>query len=282
MVHHGLLALAGLFGSVPLAIVVATLILRAGLLPLSLRAYRAERVRAGLAPQLAQIKQQHGHEPVVLAEKTTALMREAGSGPFAGLLPMLMQAPFVWLLYREFTNGDMHGYSLFGADLTQRLIGNPGLLAGWLIVSVLAAIALWNLQQLPSGSAVFVRVLTFGTVAFAPFVPVAAGIYLVTTGLWTAAERWICKRVFRPETPERPLPVDGGSPEGALARGPKRPQSVSGGRQEGTANQGLKLAPSVSGGGREGAAVPRSQRARSVGGGRRTGRSSGGRSGRGR
>jgi YidC/Oxa1 family membrane protein insertase len=247
VVHHGLLALAGLFGSVPLAIVVATLILRAGLLPLSLRAYRAERVRAGLAPQLARIKQQHKHEPVVLAEKTTALMRAAGSGPFAGLLPMLMQAPFVWLLYREFTNGDMHGYSLLGADLTQRLIGNPGLLAGWLIVFVLAAIALWNVRQLPVGSAVFVRVLTFGTVAFAPFVPVAAGIYLVTTGLWTAAERWVCKRVVRPEIAERLLSVDGGSSEGASAREPKRPGSVGGGSQEGTAVLGAERALPVGG-----------------------------------
>ncbi|WP_433614849.1 membrane protein insertase YidC [Dactylosporangium sp. CA-139114] len=194
MVHEILLGLAGLLGSVPLAIVVATLLLRAGLLPLSIRAYRAERVRAKLAPQLAQIRERHGHEPVVLAEKTTALMREAGSGPFAGLVPMLAQAPFIWLLYREFTNGDMRGHSLFGFDLTQRLIGHPGLLAGWLIVAALVGIAVWNVRQLPAGSPVYVRVLSFATVAFAAFVPVAAGIYLVTTGLWTAVERFVFRQ----------------------------------------------------------------------------------------
>ncbi|MFI5909035.1 YidC/Oxa1 family membrane protein insertase [Dactylosporangium sp. NPDC051541] len=190
MVHHVLLALAGLLGSVPAAIVAATILLRAALLPLSVRGYRAERIRAKLAPELAGLRERHKHEPVVLAEKTTAVMREAGSGPFAGLLPMLAQAPFIWVVYREFTNGGMHGYSVLGADLTQRLYSRPALLAGWLIVAALTAIAVWNVRQLPAESPAFVRVLSFGTVAFAAFVPVAAGIYLVTTGLWTAAERW--------------------------------------------------------------------------------------------
>ncbi|MFB9450217.1 YidC/Oxa1 family membrane protein insertase [Dactylosporangium vinaceum] len=194
MVHHVLLVLAGVLGSVPAAIVVASLVLRAGLLPLSVRAYRAERIRASLAPALAGLRKRHGHEPVVLAEKSAALMREAGSGPFAGLLPMLAQAPFAWVLYREFTNGGMRGYDLLGADLTQRLSAQPALLAGWLIVCALAGIAVWNVRQLPEGSPRYVRVLSFGTVVFAAFVPVAAGIYLVTTGLWTAVERWYFRR----------------------------------------------------------------------------------------
>ncbi|WP_433058335.1 YidC/Oxa1 family membrane protein insertase [Dactylosporangium sp. CS-033363] len=194
MLHHVLLALSTLLGSVPAAIVVATLVLRALLLPLSLRGYRAERIRAGLAPQLAEIRERHQHEPVVLAEKTTAALRAAGSGPFAGLLPALAQAPFIWLLYREFTNGTMHGHTLLGADLTERLIGHPALLAGWLIVVALAGIALWNVRQLPAGSPGFVRILSFATVAFAPFVPLAAGIYLVTTGAWTATERYVFRR----------------------------------------------------------------------------------------
>ncbi|MEV6926836.1 membrane protein insertase YidC [Dactylosporangium sp. NPDC051485] len=190
MLHHVLIALAGALGSVPAAIVVATLLLRAALLPLSIRAYRAERVRARLAPRLAALRERHAREPVVLAEKTAELMRAEGSGPFAGLLPTLAQAPIVWLLYREFTGPGMHGHTVLGADLTARLAAHPALLAGWLLVAALAAIALWNVRQLPAGTPRLTRLLSFGTVAFAPFAPVAAGIYLVTSGAWTAAERW--------------------------------------------------------------------------------------------
>ncbi|WP_225848194.1 hypothetical protein [Streptomyces sp. HPF1205] len=36
--------------------------------------------------------------------------------------------------------------------------------------------------------------LPFGTVVFAAFVPLAAGLYLPTTTAWTAAERWYLYR----------------------------------------------------------------------------------------
>lgn len=178
----------------PAAIVVATLALRAALLPLSLRGYRAERVRARLAPRLAELRQRHAGEPVVLAGKTSALLRAEGSGPFAGLLPSLAQAPFVWMLYREFTAPGMHGHTLLGADLTARLAAHPALLAGWLVVAALAAIAVWNVRQVPADAPWLVRVLSFGTVLFAWFAPLAAGVYLVASGAWTAAERWIFRR----------------------------------------------------------------------------------------
>ncbi|WP_327005274.1 YidC/Oxa1 family membrane protein insertase [Dactylosporangium sp. NBC_01737] len=194
MLHHVLVLLSSTTGSVAAAIVIATLVVRAALLPLSLRAYRAEKVRSRLAPQLTALRERHGKDPVVLAEKTTALMRAEGSGPLAGLLPMLAQAPVIWLLYREFSGDALHGHTLLGADLTARLLDHPALLAGWLIVAALAAIAVWNVRRLPAGSPALVRALSFGTVAFAVLTPVAAGIYLVTSGLWTAVERVVALR----------------------------------------------------------------------------------------
>ncbi|MDG6109195.1 membrane protein insertase YidC [Dactylosporangium aurantiacum] len=194
MLHHVLVLLSTTTGSVAAAIVIATLAVRAALLPLSLRAYRAEKVRARLAPQLTALRERHGKDPVALAEKTAELMRAEGSGPLAGILPTLAQAPVIWLLYREFSGDAVRGHTLLGADLTARLLDHPALPAGWLIVAALAAIAVWNVRQLPAGSPGFVRVLSFGTVAFAALTPVAAGIYLVTSGLWTAVERIVARR----------------------------------------------------------------------------------------
>lgn len=198
MLHHVLTQLLVLLsdttGSVAAAIVVATIVVRAALLPLSLRAYRAEKIRARLAPQLAALRERHGKDPVALAERSAALMRAEGSGPLAGLLPMLAQAPFIWVLYRGFTGDAVRGHTLLGADLTARLLDHPALGAGWLIVAALAAIAGWNARQVPAGAPGFARALPFGTVVFAAFTPVAAGIYLVTSGLWTAVERAVFRR----------------------------------------------------------------------------------------
>ncbi|MET7392224.1 membrane protein insertase YidC [Dactylosporangium sp. NPDC005572] len=188
---------AGGLGSMPAAIVVATVLLRVAMLPLSLRAYRAENVRSRLTPQLQALRERHGSEPVVLAEKSAELMRKEGTSPFAGLVPMLLQAPFVWLLYREFTGGRLQGYDFLGSDLSHRLLTEPGMLAGWLVIAALVAVAVWNGRQLPAQTPSFVKALQFGTVAFAPFVPLAAGIYLVTTSAWTAAERWVVRAHFR-------------------------------------------------------------------------------------
>ncbi|UWP84653.1 YidC/Oxa1 family membrane protein insertase [Dactylosporangium fulvum] len=186
--------LAALLHSMPAAVIVATVLLRAAMLPLSVRAYRAERVRSRLAPQLAALREKYAAEPAVLAEKTTALLRAEGSGPFAGLLPGLAQAPFIWMLYRQFTAPGMHGRTLLGADLTVRLVEHPAVLAGWLVVAALVGIALVNVRQLPAEAPALARVLPFGTVAFAPFAPLAAGLYLVTSGLWTTVERWWFRR----------------------------------------------------------------------------------------
>lgn len=198
MLHHVLVLLAATTGSVAAAIVIATIAVRAALLPLSLRAYRAEKIRVRLAPQLAALRKRHDKDPAVLAERTAALMRAEGSGPLAGILPTLAQAPVVWLLYREFSGSAVRGHTLLGADLTARLVDHPALPAGWLIVAALAALAVWQVRRLPAassaGSPALVRVLSFGTVVFAVFTPVAAGVYLVTSGLWTAVERAVARR----------------------------------------------------------------------------------------
>jgi hypothetical protein len=74
-----------------------------------------------------------------------------------------------------------------------KLTDHPAVPAGWLIVTALGLIAVWNVRQVPAETPKFARLLSFGTVLFALFAPLAAGVYLVTSGLWTAVER----RVFR-------------------------------------------------------------------------------------
>jgi YidC/Oxa1 family membrane protein insertase len=57
------------------------------------------------------------------------------------------------------------------------------------------------------------RILPFATVAFAALVPLAAGLYLLTTTAWAAAERALFTRL----APMPPAPTDSES-----QRSPKR------------------------------------------------------------
>ena len=63
------------------------------------------------------------------------------------------------------------------------------------------------------------RILPFATVAFAALVPLAAGLYLLTTTAWAAAER----AVFHRLAPAPPAPA---------ATKPQRTPKRSGGRQD--------------------------------------------------
>jgi YidC/Oxa1 family membrane protein insertase len=51
------------------------------------------------------------------------------------------------------------------------------------------------------------RILPFATVAFAALVPLAAGLYLLTTTAWAAAERAVFNRLVpAPPAPTAPKP----------------------------------------------------------------------------
>ena len=46
----------------------------------------------------------------------------------------------------------------------------------------------------PGGSRLISTVLPYVTVVFAAFLPLAAGLYLVTTVAWSTVERWLFTR----------------------------------------------------------------------------------------
>src|SRR5690348_6722960 len=82
------------------AIVAITLIVRAALHPLTRAAVRGERAKLRLAPKLAELQRRHAKNPAKAAEESLALHRAEGVSPFAGFLPVLAQAPVIFLLYR--------------------------------------------------------------------------------------------------------------------------------------------------------------------------------------
>jgi YidC/Oxa1 family membrane protein insertase len=49
-----------------------------------------------------------------------------------------------------------------------------------------------------------IRVLPFGTALIAAVLPLAAGLYLLTTTTWSAAERAVFRRAVRPAPPREP------------------------------------------------------------------------------
>ena len=228
--YHLVLALSNLLtpllgaaGTVA-AIVCFTMLVRLLLHPLSRAAVRGERARAVLAPQVNALREKHKRNPQRLNEELAKLHRESGTSMFAGCLPVLLQAPFLSVMYRLFESTTINGkpndllsHSLFGATLNEHWLSVmqgsvPFLPTGLVFLglfALLAAVATYTVrwqtarlataQDTPMPGGRLLRVLPYGTILIAAFLPLAAGIYLLTTNTWTAAERaWL----RRPQAPK--------------------------------------------------------------------------------
>jgi YidC/Oxa1 family membrane protein insertase len=190
--------------STALAIVVFTLGVRLLLHPLARSAARGERARTALLPEIRALQEKHGRDRERLAAEMTQLQQESGTSLFVGCLPMLLQLPFFMVMYRLFTTATIGGEpnSLLGATLLGTPLGAHGLTGSplvFVIAAGLAVVAWFSVRRQPAPASgvpggKLLRLLPYGTVLATLVVPQAAGIYLLTTTAWSAAERALLRR----------------------------------------------------------------------------------------
>jgi YidC/Oxa1 family membrane protein insertase len=199
-VAHSALEGLGTFLTPTLAIIVFTVLIRLLISPLTWLQIRSAQRGAALAPQLAVLREKHRDDPMVLATETLALQRANGASPFAAMLPALAQAPFFMLMYHLVQSG--WAGTLFGVPLAAHLSAGLPVFAVLLALSV--ALAWWSarrtrMQMVASGSAAnpltrIMGLLPYLTVVMVAWLPLAGGIYLVTSTAWTALEQLVLRR----------------------------------------------------------------------------------------
>jgi YidC/Oxa1 family membrane protein insertase len=193
-------------GAAAAAIVLFTAGVRLLLLPLTLRQIRGERDRARLLPQVQEVRTRHRDDPARLSTELSALYRAEGVNPLGGCLPALLQAPFFVVMYRLFLSTKVAGHpnyllshGLFGAPLAGHWLAGSVLSGHGLVFvgvyALIAAVAWLSARRLRRlGQPRLMRLLPFGAVVFAAIVPLATGLYLLTTTAWTALENVVLRR----------------------------------------------------------------------------------------
>jgi len=88
-----------LFSNYGLAIIVFTLLMRLVTMPLTLRQIHSTRAMTTLQPKMQEIQKKY-KDPKRRQEETMKLYRQAGVNPLGCLLPMLVQMPIWFALYR--------------------------------------------------------------------------------------------------------------------------------------------------------------------------------------
>ena len=80
------------------------------LIPPAVAQAKAEQTRARLAPELRDLQSRHRNDPERLQRETMQLYRDENTSPFAGCLPVLIQAPIVGVLYAIFLHPTIAGH----------------------------------------------------------------------------------------------------------------------------------------------------------------------------
>jgi YidC/Oxa1 family membrane protein insertase len=97
-------SLATLTGNAGLAIIVFTIIIKTLLLPLTIKSTRSSKAMQELSPKIKDIQKKYGKDRARASQETMALYQQYGVNPMAGCLPMLIQVPIFWGLYRAIYN----------------------------------------------------------------------------------------------------------------------------------------------------------------------------------
>ncbi|MFI1205945.1 YidC/Oxa1 family membrane protein insertase [Streptomyces sp. NPDC020883] len=218
------------------AIVLFTLGVRAALHPLARAAARGEKARAALAPQIAALQRKHGGDRERLQQAMSDLYAKSGSSPLAGCLPSLLQIPVFFVMYHLFSTGGgtLLNHTLLGAPLGgtwRRALADggptgPQSLVYLALFALIAAVATWNYRRARAAAAAaptpaasttapglgalgkLMPLLSFGTLITVAVVPLAAGLYLVTSTTWTACERALLHRTRKPANADAPAADD--------------------------------------------------------------------------
>lgn len=238
-----------------LSIILLTLLINVILFPLTLKQTRSTRAMQEIQPEVKRLQKQYKEEPDTLNKEMMKLYKEKGVNPAGCLLPMLIQMPIWFGLFRllrspdQFMPAGSNILSALQAGLPKFLGMDLGvtpkdaLSAGWvgaipyLVVVVLVVASGWvqSKQATPQttdggggGQAqLMTRVmpLLFGVFSFS--FPAGLNLYFVTSNLFRVGQQsMIFKLDGRPEAPPAPK-KDGEEPQA-----PQQPKNVQGSKKK--------------------------------------------------
>ncbi|MBU1178162.1 YidC/Oxa1 family membrane protein insertase [Patescibacteria group bacterium] len=220
-----------LVGDIGVAIIIVTILVRLVLVPLSVKATKSQRALQQLQPEMNKLRQQHKDNK---EEQTKALMefyKKNKINPASSCLPMLVQLPIIFALYRVFRVG-MNAESM---DKLYSFVSQPETVNHFfinlvdmtepnLILAVLAGIFqfLQSRMMMPKGankkksakgqgiaadmSSMMTKQMTYFlpvmTVFIAMSLPSGLALYWATTTLFALGQQYLIIKWWKPENKE--------------------------------------------------------------------------------
>jgi YidC/Oxa1 family membrane protein insertase len=200
-------------GNFGIAIVLITLAIRALFFPLANFSFRSMAKMKAVTPEMTRLKELHKDDKVKLQQEMMALYRKEKINPASGCLPVLIQIPFFFAIYKMlFISLEMRHQPFFGwikdlsaADPTSifNLFGlipwDPPSFMVIGIWPILMGASMWVQQKLnpaptdPIQAKIFAFFPLFLTIILASF-PSGLVVYWTVNNILTIAQQWVINK----------------------------------------------------------------------------------------
>ena len=126
------------------AIILFTLLIKLVLFPLSYKGMMSMQKLKDLAPKMKDIKEKYKGDPAKMNAQMMEMYKKNGANPMGGCLPMLLQIPVFFALYRVLLNADeLQGSSWLSFWITDLSAADP-----YYILPVLMGVSMWFQQKI--------------------------------------------------------------------------------------------------------------------------------------
>ena len=206
-------------GNFGIAIVLITLAIRVIFFPLANYSFRSMAKMKALQPELTRLKELHKEDKVKLQQEMMALYRKEKINPASGCLPILIQIPFFFAIYKMlFISLEMRHQPFFGwiQDLSAKdpttIFNLFGIIPwdppGFLIIGIwpiLMGLTMYLQQKLnpappdPIQAKIFAFFPLFLTIILAPF-PSGLVVYWTVNNILTIAQQWVIMKKTKVKT----------------------------------------------------------------------------------
>ena len=206
-------------GNFGFAIVLITLAIRALFFPLANFSFRSMAKMKAVTPEMQRLKELHKDDKVKLQQEMMALYRKEKINPASGCLPVLIQIPFFFAIYKMlFISLEMRHQPFFGwikdlsaADPTSvfNLFGLiPWDPPSFMIIGIwpiLMGASMWVQQKLnpapadPIQAKIFAFFPLFLTIILASF-PSGLVVYWTVNNILTIAQQWVINKNTKVKT----------------------------------------------------------------------------------
>jgi YidC/Oxa1 family membrane protein insertase len=275
------------------SIIALTIVVRAALVPLTVKQFKSMQALARLQPEIKKLQAKYADDKQRLNQEMMRFYQENKVNPFSSCLPLAAQLPVFFSLFymlRKDLRYDIcpeinpptvpnpkpcgpvpEAHFLGIPDITNKATGTVLVVLIVLYVASQLVSSLLMPSTVDRNQRMIFLALPFIFIPFVINFPAGLLVYWITTNLWTSVQQYLVRRTVGPIAPPSAGPGGGGGGDGGSFWDALRPKPApeGGGDGNGAVPESAKKPDKVPAGGGGGAPPPRPPRKKKKRSGRR-------------